>query len=49
MDFLKNIDGSNVNLTPKGIILGKTYFQVLLVYIQVKGYVTKLECRVTIS
>ena len=63
MDFLKNIDGSNVNLTPKGIILGNVqfesnlpvrselyhYFQILLVYMQVKGYGTKLECRVTIS
>jgi hypothetical protein len=105
MDFLKNIDGSIVNLTPKGIILGNvqfesnlpvpncilifkyylnkhlmytfnyinqlyivfdthhtyilssfsmintslTYFQVLLVYMQVKEYATKLECRVTIS
>ena len=59
----KNIDGSNVNLTSKGIILGNVqfesnlpvrselyhYFQILLVYMQVKGYVTKFECRVTIS
>ena len=27
MDFLKNIDGSNVNLTPKGIILGNVQFE----------------------
>jgi hypothetical protein len=27
MDFLKNIDGSNVNLTPKGIILGYIQFE----------------------
>ena len=27
MDFLKNIDGSNVNLTPKGIILGNIQFE----------------------
>jgi len=27
MDFLKNIDGNNVNLTPKGIILGKVQFE----------------------
>jgi len=27
MNFLKNIDGSNVNLTPKGIILGNVQFE----------------------
>jgi hypothetical protein len=27
MDFLKNIDRSNVNLTPKGIILGNIQFE----------------------
>jgi hypothetical protein len=27
MDFLKNIDGSNVNLTSKGIILGNEQFE----------------------
>ena len=27
MDFLDNIDGSNVNLTPKGIILGNVQFE----------------------
>ena len=27
MDFLTNIDGSNVNLTPKGIILGNAMFE----------------------
>ena len=27
MDFLKNIDGSNVTLTPKGIILGNVQFE----------------------
>jgi hypothetical protein len=27
MDFLKHIDGSNVNLTPKGIILGNVQFE----------------------
>ena len=27
MDFLENIDGSNVSLTPKGIILGNVQFE----------------------
>jgi hypothetical protein len=61
MDFLKNIDGSNVSLTPKGIILRNVQFESNLpvpncilifryyLYMQVKGYVTKLECRITIS
>ena len=27
MDFLKNIDGSNINLTPKCIVLGNVQFE----------------------